>query len=165
VPAIEPDVRGAVTIREQLAKHKEIASCAACHAQIDPPGNALENFDVIGGWRENYRTSRVGPRKMIPTGRGRTTWMHFGPKVEAADQLSDGRDFVDVDGFKKLLLENPDQIVRNLAEKLMVYATGHELEFADRPVIERVVVDIKPQNYGFRSMIHALVQSETFRNK
>src|SRR4029077_13129544 len=57
VPAIEPDIRGATTIREQLAKHRQIATCANCHAKIDPPGFALESFDVIGGWRENYRTS------------------------------------------------------------------------------------------------------------
>lgn len=165
VPAIEPDIRGATTMREQLAKHKEIASCAACHAKIDPPGNALENFDVIGGWRENYRTARVGPRTMIPTGRGRTVWMHFGPKVDAADELEGGRRFKDVDGFKKLLLENPEQVARGLAEKLMIYATGHELEFADRAVIEKIVADGKQNHYGFRAMIHALVQSETFRNK
>lgn len=165
VPALEPDVRGATTIREQLAKHKEIASCAACHARIDPPGNALENFDVIGGWRENYRIARAGPRKMIPTGRGRTTWMHFGPKIEAADELPGGRAFKDVDGLKQLLLEDPDQFTRGLAEKLMTYATGHELEFADRPVIERMVADLKQQHHGFRALIHALVQSDTFRNK
>src|ERR1700730_522589 len=52
VPALEPDIRGATTIREQLAKHRQIASCASCHTQIDPPGFALESFDVIGGWRE-----------------------------------------------------------------------------------------------------------------
>jgi len=165
VPAIEPDVRGAVTIRQQLAKHKEIETCAACHAKIDPPGNALENFDVIGGWRETYRTSRAGPRKMIPTGRGRTTWMHFGAKVEAADELEGGRAFADVDGFKQLLLDNPDQFVRGLAEKLMVYATGHELEFADRPEIERIVAEAAPKQYGFRGLIHSIVQSQTFRNK
>jgi cytochrome c553 len=165
VPALEPDVRGAVTIREQLAKHKAIASCAACHARIDPPGNALENFDVIGGWRESYRISRAGPRKMIPTGRGRTTWMHYGAKVEAADALEDGRPFTDVDGFKKLLLEKPEPFARGLTEKLMVYATGHELEFADRAAIESIVADGKQKHYGFRALIHALVQSETFRNK
>jgi mono/diheme cytochrome c family protein len=165
VPAIEPDVRGAVTIRQQLAKHKQIESCASCHAKIDPPGNALENFDVIGGWRETYRTSRAGPRKMIPTGRGRTTWMHFGAKIEAADELEGGRAFADVDGFKKLLLENPDQFARGLTEKLMVYATGHELEFADRPVIDRIVAEAAPKRFGFRALIHAVVQSETFRNK
>lgn len=165
VPAIEPDVRGAVTIRQQLAKHKENASCAACHARIDPPGNALENFDVIGGWRERYRTSKAGPREKIPTGHGRTVWMHFGPKVEAADRLEGGRAFTDVDGMKKLLLENPDPIVRGLSEKLMIYATGHELEFADRAEIESMVADLKPKHYGFRAMIHAIVQSKTFRHK
>ena len=52
VPAVEPDIRGAVTIREQLSKHRSDKTCAACHAKIDPPGFALESFDVIGGWRE-----------------------------------------------------------------------------------------------------------------
>jgi hypothetical protein len=60
VPAVEPDIRGATTIREQLAKHRQVASCASCHARIDPPGFALESFDVIGGWRENYRTTGKG---------------------------------------------------------------------------------------------------------
>src|SRR5262249_1210504 len=54
VPGIVPDIRGAVTIRDQLAKHRQVASCAVCHVKIDPPGFALENFDVIGGWRANY---------------------------------------------------------------------------------------------------------------
>ncbi len=165
VPAIEPDTRGAVTIREQLAKHKEIESCATCHAKIDPPGNALENFDVIGGWREIYRTTRSGPRNMIPTGRGHTTWMHYGAPVEAADELEGGRKFDDVDGFKRLLLENPDQFARGLAARLMVYATGHEVELADRSEIERILANVKERHYGFRSMIHAIVQSKTFRHK
>ncbi len=56
VPAIEPDIRGAKTIREQLDKHRSNESCASCHAKMDPPGFALESFDVIGGWRENYRS-------------------------------------------------------------------------------------------------------------
>src|SRR5207253_5813133 len=60
VPALEPDVRGATTIREQLAKHRQAASCAACHSRIDPPGFALESFDVIGGWRDYYRTTGRG---------------------------------------------------------------------------------------------------------
>ena len=65
VPAIEPDMRGATTIREQLAKHRQVASCATCHAKIDPPGFALESFDVIGGWRENYRTTGNGKPVMV----------------------------------------------------------------------------------------------------
>ena len=70
VPAVEPDIRGATTIREQLAKHRATEACASCHARIDPPGFALESYDVIGGWRDRYRVvaerknwvnNRVGP--------------------------------------------------------------------------------------------------------
>ena len=63
VPAVEPDIRGATTIREQLDKHRNTESCARCHRHIDPPGFALESFDVIGGWRDFYRT--VGAGKWI----------------------------------------------------------------------------------------------------
>ncbi|HLY73175.1 MAG TPA: DUF1592 domain-containing protein, partial [Planctomycetota bacterium] len=60
VEAVEPDIRGATTIREQLAKHRSRPECASCHAKIDPPGFALESFDVIGGWRQNYRSVGKG---------------------------------------------------------------------------------------------------------
>src|SRR4029077_2124112 len=67
VAALEPDIRGATTIREQLAKHRQVAMCAGCHTKIDPPGFALESFDVIGGYRENYRTT--GGKAAIVDGR------------------------------------------------------------------------------------------------
>ncbi len=67
VPAIEPDIRGATTIKEQLAKHRDIASCASCHRKIDPLGFALENFDVIGGWRDHYRRSLRLDRVLAPS--------------------------------------------------------------------------------------------------
>ena len=137
VPAIEPDIRGAKTIREQLTKHRQIESCASCHTKIDPPGNALENFDVIGGWREFYRTIPGGGRKQvkITTAKGRSNGVGKGPNVDAADELPGGRKFADIDGFKQLLLDDPDQLARGLTEKLLVYATGHGLEFADREVV------------------------------
>ena len=81
VPAIEPDIRGAKTIRQQLAKHRQIESCAACHANIDPAGNALENFDVIGGWRDFYRTVAGGNKNKvkIPNYSGSITSGRSGP--------------------------------------------------------------------------------------
>ena len=114
VPAIEPDIRGAKTIREQLTKHRQIESCAACHAKIDPAGNALENFDVIGGWREFYRaaTGNGRPQVRITTHAGLLRGVGKGPNVVAGDELADGRKFTDIDGFKKLVLENPDQFAR-----------------------------------------------------
>jgi len=84
VEAVEPDIRGATTIREQLAKHRERAECASCHAKIDPPGFALESFDVIGGWRDNYRS--VGKGEKINGKR-----YLKGPEVDAADVLPTGR--------------------------------------------------------------------------
>ncbi len=167
VPAIEPDIRGTKTIREQLAKHRSIQSCAACHAQIDPPGNALENFDVIGGWREVYRVSPGNgvKRDMVRTHTARSAPVGRGPRVEAGDEMPGGRKFADVAGFKKLLLENPDQFARGLTQKLLVYATGHKLEFADQEAVEKVLADARTSKYGFRTLIHAIVQSPTFRSK
>jgi hypothetical protein len=167
VPALEPDIRGAKTIREQLAKHRSIESCASCHAKTDPPGNALENFDVIGGWREWYRVvpGTGKGRDTVITGTGRRAPVGKGPKVEAADVLSGGRKFADIDGFKKLLLENPDQFARCLTEKLLVYATGHGMEFADRQTVDTIAAEVRAKNYGFRTLVHAIVQSPTFRSK
>jgi len=169
VPAIEPDIRGATTIREQLAQHRSIPSCASCHARIDPLGHALENFDVIGGWRENYRTdAQTSGRKrlMVMTGRGRTAPIGQGKKVEAGDELPSGQKFADIDELKELILEEPDRFARGLTSKLLTYATGHTLELADRATVEDIVAQIRTNNgYGFRSLIHAIVQSSAFRNK
>jgi mono/diheme cytochrome c family protein len=167
VPAIEPDVRGAKTIREQLTKHRQIESCAACHAKIDPPGNALENFDVIGGWREFYRVVPGNGRQQvkISVGGGRVKGVGIGPNVDAGDEIAGGRKFGDVDGFKKIVLDNPDQLARGLTEKLLVYATGHGLEFADREAVANILSEVKPKNYGFRTLVHTIVQSPTFRSK
>ncbi len=166
VPAIEPDIRGATTIRQQLAKHRTLTACASCHSKIDPPGTALESFDVIGGWREFYRAAPTKdlPRFQVVTA-SQKVGVGRGPRVESDDVLPDGRKFADIDGLKQLLLTDPDPIARALAGKLLVYATGHGLEVADRGPVEHIVGDIKPKNYGFRALIHAVVQSPPFRNK
>lgn len=169
VPAIEPDIRGAVTIREQLVKHRAIESCAACHARIDPPGFALENYDVIGGWRQRYRA--LGTRERAPTppsplakylakpGYG------LGPAVDAGDVLPDGRRFRDVAEFEQLLLADPDQFVRCLTEKLLIYATGAGLEYGDDAQVQQIVSQARDQGHGLRSLVHLVVGSELFRNK
>src|SRR5207248_10760429 len=97
VAALEPDIRGATTIREQLAKHRAVPSCATCHSKIDPPGFALESFDVIGGWRTHYRTSGNGKTVLVD---GRRMPYLQGPKVDPADVLADGRPFADIDELK-----------------------------------------------------------------
>jgi len=162
VPAIEPDIRGATTIREQLAKHRSIESCAACHAQIDPPGFALESFDVIGGWRDNYRTTGNGGPVVVD---GRRMPYHKGKPVEPADVLPDGRKFANIDEFKQLLLADKDQLARALAEKILTYATGQAPAEADKPTVEAIVGRIRDKEYGFRSLVHEVVQSDAFQSK
>ena len=88
VPAIDPDIRGAKTIREQLARHRSIESCGACHRQIDPPGFALESFDCIGGWRDHYRATGLGEEVVID---GRRMPYLKGKKVDPSDITADGR--------------------------------------------------------------------------
>src|SRR4029450_6280900 len=80
VPAIEAGIRGATTLRGQLAKHRQVPSCATCHTKIDPPGFALESFDVIGGWREQYRATGNGDRKEVIV-EGRRMPYRMGAKV------------------------------------------------------------------------------------
>ncbi len=167
VPAIEPDIRGAKTMREQLAKHRQIDSCATCHTKIDPIGNALENFDVIGGWREFYRVvPEISRTKVkIPNSLGREVGVGQGLPVDAADELSDGRKFTNVDELKRLVLTDAEPLARAMTEKLLVYATGHRLEFADRETVTAILTAAKQSDYGFRTLIHELVQSPVFRNQ
>ncbi|HVC96613.1 MAG TPA: DUF1592 domain-containing protein [Pirellulales bacterium] len=162
VAALEPDIRGATTIREQLAKHRQIASCASCHSLIDPPGFVLENFDVIGGWREYYRTSGNGKEVIVDGQR-----MHYlqGPAIDPAGVLSDGRTFQNIDEFKQLLLADKDQIARALTVKLVTYATGGPPASADRPTIDAIVDKVREKGYGLRSLVHEIVGSELFRRK
>ncbi len=159
---IEPDIRGATTMREQLAKHRRIELCATCHVKIDPPGFALENFDVIGGWREHYRATGNGKPVEID---GRRMPYLQGKPIEAGDAMADGRKFANVDEFKQLMLADTDAFALALTSKLVVYATGGTLEPADRRDVVAIVDKTKAQRLGFRSLLHEVVQSQFFRSK
>ncbi len=157
---IEPDIRGATTMREQLAKHRRNETCNTCHAKIDPPGFALENFDVIGGWREYYRSTGNGKSVEID---GRRLPYLLGKPVDAGDVLPDGRKFANIDEFKQLLLADPEPFARALTSKLLTYATGGVIEPSDRREIDAIIA--KTKHLGFRSLIHEIVQSPLFREK
>ncbi|HLX65284.1 MAG TPA: DUF1592 domain-containing protein, partial [Planctomycetota bacterium] len=160
VEAIEPDIRGATTIRDQLAKHRKVASCASCHSKIDPPGFALESFDVTGGWRDHYRAT--GEPKEI-NGRKMRSW--DGPVVDPSDVLPDGRRFKDIDEFKKLLLDDKDQLARSLTEKLLAYSTGAAPTKADKAEIDAIVQRVRDKKCGFKALIHEIVLSPIFQSK
>ena len=141
VPAIEPDIRGAATIREQLEKHRENATCAECHRKIDPPGFALEHFDAVGGWRDEYQ-------KKMP--------------IDATGKLPGGDSFRTVSEFRKLLVDRQGEFNRCLTEKLMTYALGRELEVGDRPSLDGILAELDGKKAGLRDLIRLVVLSKPF---
>ena len=167
VKAIEPDIRGATTIREQLSLHKNVEVCASCHRTIDPPGFALESYDVVGGWRERYRVKQAGDgieQQELPQVRGKKVFV--AKPVEAGGETADGKSFQDIDAYKQIVLaRDADQLARNMAEKLIVYATGAPIDFADRATVEQILRDTKPRQHGLRSLVLAVIQSPAFLNK
>jgi hypothetical protein len=165
VPAVEPDTRGATTIRALLDKHRTLQACASCHAKIDPAGFALENFDVMGAWRDRYRALVDGPPEPGIGHNGQKFAFHPGPAVDASGTLPDGRSFRDVRELKRLLLEDERQLARNLTRQLLVYATGAPVRFGDRRRVEQILDRAAPRGYGVRTIVHEIVQSELFLSK
>ncbi len=163
VPAVTPDLRGAITLREQLAKHRSDPSCSVCHSRMDPAGFALESFDVMGGLRDRYRG--ISDDTLPAAGIGHNGFpfaFHYALPVDATGELPDGRAFRDILDFKRLLLGDEAQIARNLARQLTVYATGAPVRFSDRPAIEAILQNARADHYGVRSLIYALIASDLF---
>ena len=165
VAGLVPDTRGATTIRQQLVKHREDDACASCHAEIDPPGFALENFDVIGGWRDRYRLSGWTREAKEVVVNGLKMRYYHGAKVDPADILQDGRAFQNIDELKALLLTDKDQLARALTHKLVTYSTGAAPRPDDQAQMEAIVARVREQSYGFRTLIHEIVISDLFRKK
>jgi hypothetical protein len=149
VPPLDPDVRGATTIREQLQKHRSVATCYECHRKIDPPGFALENFDAIGAWRDHYEAA--GDSKAL--------------SVDPAGALPDGRAFADVADLKMLLASRLDQFAQCLTEKLLAYSMGRTLAAADRPQVAHIVAEARATGYGLRDLVLLVVQSKPFQSR
>jgi hypothetical protein len=165
VPALPSDTRGASTIRELLAKHRSQPVCNSCHALIDPPGFALEAFDVVGAQRDKYRALGDGTKATGIGKNGQPFAFHYGLPVDASGILPDGRQFADVRELKTLLLADERQLARNLASQLIIFATGAPVRFSDRPKLEAILDEAKPTGYGVRSIVDAIVQSPLFRCK
>ena len=162
VPAVEPDIRGAVTIRALLAKHTASKTCASCHAKFDPVGFALENFDVMGAWRDRYRGMERGEKitGIDPAGHPYTYFV--GPAVDAAGKLPTGETFRDIQELKRLLTAHPRQLAKNLLEHLTLHATGTPVRFSERAEIEAMLDACAEGGFRVRDLIHSLVQSRLF---
>jgi hypothetical protein len=143
VPAIDPDVCGAKSMRELLSKHRESPNCYGCHQKIDPLGFALENFDAIGDWRPRIEKT----------------------KIDASGELPTGEKFDDVAGLKKILVQRKDLFAHMLTDRLLTYACGRRMEALDEPIVEKIVADLPKSEYGLRSLIEAVVSSELFLSR
>ena len=144
VPPIDPDIRGAKSMREILAKHRDNPSCFECHRKIDPLGFALEKFDPIGAWRQTYGK---------------------GAPIDTSGELPGGQNFADVAGLKRILVERKPQFARMLTERLLSYACGRRVEPLDRPAVDAILAATKPSDYPFRDLLEQVVLSSTFRSK
>ena len=166
VEAVEPDTRGATTIREQLDLHRADESCNSCHVKIDPTGFALESFDIAGGWREQYRA--VGEIGELVEGYGKNGHefiFRIAEPVDSSGYLPTGDAFTDIDELKNLLVKDDRAIARNVVRQFLVYATGAPVTFSDRLHVEKILDRCEESEYGVRSLLHAVVQSELFAIK
>ena len=147
VPAVEPDIRGAVSIRDQLAKHSKEASCIGCHAKIDPAGFALETFDPIGQFRTKYGTKKTSA------------------KVDPSGVTPDGLPFLGFQAWRGIYLKKPKMLARSFASQFLQYATGGEIHFSDRGYFDEIVEKSGVKGYGMKTLIHASLNSPIFLKK
>jgi hypothetical protein len=151
VPAIEPDVSGATTIRDRLAKHRTDPACNECHRKIDPLGFSLENFDPVGRWRAAYPK----PKGDKPA-----------PKIDSSGEFGSGETYTDFHDFKRILVaKRTDAFTRHLIEQFLSYATGRHMEALDDVVIEEIFQAVKKDGYGLRTLLVESLASEIFRSR
>jgi hypothetical protein len=144
VEPLEPDIRGAKTIRDQLKRHREVETCNECHRNIDPYGFALEHFDPVGRWRKTYSGKRT---------------------IDSSGRTPDGHDFTGIAQLQGILASRDEQIARGFAEKLFSYALGRTLTFRERPAIDRIVARVKPNDFRMQDLLLAVIADEEFHRR
>jgi hypothetical protein len=132
------------TFRERFAQHRERADCAGCHVKLDPLGFALENFDAVGRWRDNYEN---------------------GQKVDSSGKLFRKHKFSNIIEFKDAILIEKNRFARALAAHLLTFALGREVTLADSEALDLVAKITAERNYSLRTMIHGIIRSKPFQSK
>jgi hypothetical protein len=151
VPAIDPDVSGATTIRDRLAKHRADAACAECHRKIDPLGFSLEAFDVVGHWRSAY-----------PKPKGAKD----ASKIDTTGEFLSGETYSDFAGFKDVIrTTRSDHFTRHLIRQLLAYTTGRTMELEDERVIDQLQAKVNKDGLGLKTLMVECLMSEVFRSR
>jgi hypothetical protein len=132
----------AASVRERLEQHRSNPVCASCHAQMDPLGFALENFDAIGRWRT--------------VGEGDSS-------IDATGALPDGARFEGPEELRTLLLARRENFVTTVVEKLLTYGLGRGVEYYDMPAIRKIRRDAAASDFRWSSLIAGVVKSAPFQ--
>jgi hypothetical protein len=151
VPAIDPDVSGATTIRDRLAKHRADAACAECHRKIDPLGFSLEAYDPVGRWRKKYPAAN---KKAKPA------------EIDTTGEFPSGETYTDFATFKKVIHDTrADHFTRHLIRQLLTYTTGRTMELNDDLLIDQLHDQVKKQGLGLKTLMVECLMSEVFRSR
>lgn len=142
VPALKTaaDTGKPLTMRQAMEAHRANPVCASCHARMDPIGFAMDNFDAVGAWRAT----------------------DSGQAIDGSGVLPDGTKFNGVAELKKALLRHPEQFVDTVAQKLLMYAIGRNVQYYDEPAVRAIVRQARASNYSFASLVLGVVQSAPF---
>ena len=133
-----------LTLKQRMEDHRNKAACKSCHVKIDPWGIAFENFDAIGSWRTQNR----------------------GKEIDASSLLFNQHELDGVDGLKRYLLINrQDQFARAIVHKMVSFALGRPLSFADRSSVDRLTAELRREGDGLATLITLLVTSELFQSR
>ena len=159
VEPIDPDVRGAKTMKQLLEKHRSVQACADCHDKIDPLGFPLEFFDPVGGYRPTYYRSRYWKRSQ------HTTVFFPSFPIDGSATLASGESFEDPRGLKKALLGKKDLLAKNLTEKLLTYGTGRSMNLRDEKEIKKIFAMTGSSGRGFRDLILEIATSKLFTHR
>jgi len=159
VEPLEPDVRGTTTLKQQLAKHRNVETCAECHNKIDPLGFPLEYFNPIGGYRANYVKNRRWDRM------GHRLLERKGQPVDGRAELPSGEQLSSPRTLTKYLLSREEQFLKALTTKMLTYSTGREVTFRDSKEINRIVDDILIAEKGMQDLVVQVLTCESFLRK
>ncbi len=149
VEPLEPDLRGATTIREQLRKHREVETCTDCHQKIDPLGFPLEYFDPVGNFRKGYSIGKNEPLQ----------------EIDGFGEMPSGEILLDERDLKAHLAKHDSQFARTIVSKLMSYAIGRPMTFRDEGAIQEILSENSEDDYRLRQLVLGVVSSGTFATK
>ena len=144
VPSLKTESNGSgeeLSLREAMVQHRANPACASCHARMDPIGFAMENFDAVGQWRDQ----------------------DAGKPVEVNSKLADGTEVNGVQGVRDLLLRDPERFVAAVAQKMLMYGIGRNVQYFDAPGVRKIVHDSAASDYKFSALVLGVAKSDAFQ--